>query len=126
MLTAEFVSFMLGYAGHTGWIPVTKPWMDRRNRPAPCIPPNSNSYKENAKQFAPQRTRGHAPGKKLLCVALLEAISSSDGTPELSLDSNQDLKKELHKHCGPSGFIMTGAIKPADISRLKTVLQASQ
>ena len=59
-------------------------------------------------------------------MALLAAIASSDGTPKLSLASNQALKRELRKHRGPSGFIMTGAIKPADISRLKTVLQASQ
>ena len=117
---------MLGYAVHTGWIPVANQWMDCLNRPAPHIPPNINSDKENAKQFAPQQTRGHAPGKKLLRMALLASITSSDGTPELSLASNQALKRELRKHRGPSGFIMTGAIKPADISRLKTVLQASQ
>ena len=126
MLTSAFVSFMLGYAGHTGWIPVTNPWMDRRNRPSPHIPPNSNSDKENAEQFAPQRTRGHAPGKKLLRMALLAAIARSDGTPELSLALNQSPKQELRKHRGPSGFLITGAIKPADISRLKTVLQAFQ
>ena len=59
-------------------------------------------------------------------MALLAAITSSDGTPELSLALNQALKRELCKHCGPSGFLMNGTIKPADISRLKTVLQASQ
>ena len=117
---------MLGYAVHTGWIPVANPWMDCLNRPAPHIPPNINSDKENAKQFAPQQTRGHAPGKKLLRMALLASITSSDGTPELSLASNQALKRELRKHRGPSGFLMNGAIKPVDISRLKTVLQASQ
>ena len=117
---------MLIYASHTGWIPVTNPWMDRRNGPAPHIPPNSNSDKENAKQFTPQRTRGHTPGKKLLCMALLAAIVSSDGTPKLSLASIQALKWELCKHRGPSGFLITRAIRPADISSLKTVLQASQ
>ena len=59
-------------------------------------------------------------------MALLAAIARSDGTPELSLASNQALKRELRKHRGPSGFLMNGAIKPVEISRLKTVLQASQ
>ena len=31
ILPAAFVSFMLGYAGHTGWVPVYDPWMGRRN-----------------------------------------------------------------------------------------------
>ena len=126
MIIAAFVSFILRYAGHTSWIPVTNPFMDCRNRSAPHIPPNSNSDKYNAEQFAQQWTRFHASGKKLLRMALLAAIASSDGTPELSLASNQALKQELRKHHVPSGFLMTGAIKPADISRLKTVLQASQ
>ena len=92
MLMSAFVSFMIRYDSHTGSIPVTNPWMDLHNRPAPHIPPNSNSDKENTEQFAPQRTLGHTPGKKLLCMALLAAISSSDGTPELILASNQALK----------------------------------
>ena len=59
-------------------------------------------------------------------MALLSTVASSDGTPELSLALNQSLKRELCKHRGPSVFLMTGAIKPVDISSLKTVLQASQ
>ena len=59
-------------------------------------------------------------------MALLAAIASSDVTPKLSLASNQALKLELRKHRGPSGLLMTGAIKTADISHLKTFLQASQ
>ena len=64
--------------------------------------------------------------KKLLCMALLAAIASSDGTPKLSLASNQALKRQLRKHCGPSGFLMNRDINPADISCLKTVLQSFQ
>ena len=59
-------------------------------------------------------------------MALLSTVAISDGTPELSLALNQSLKRELCKHRGPSVFLMTGAIKPVDISSLKTVLQASQ
>ena len=59
-------------------------------------------------------------------MALLVAISSSDGIPELSFALNQSLKQELCKHRAPSAFLMKGSIKPADISRLKTVPQASQ
>ena len=126
MLTAAFVSVMLGYAVHAGCIPVANSWMNRCNRPAPHIPLNSNCDKENAEQFVPQWTQGHTPGKKLLRMDLLAAITRSDGTPELSLASNRALKRELCKHCGTSGFLITGAIKPSDISRLKTFLQASQ
>jgi hypothetical protein len=76
--------------------------------------------------YLPKRTRGIAPAQRLLHPALLAAITTSDAIPELSLRSDQSLRKKLRKHQGSSGFLMTGCLKPPDIDPLKTVLEVSQ
>jgi hypothetical protein len=50
----------------------------------------------------------------------------SDVIPKRSLRTNRSLKKELRQYRGKSGFFMTGRLKPPDIDRLKTVLEATQ
>jgi hypothetical protein len=117
----SFVGFLIALANLGGVSLVANPLMDQqpsRTPPEPAPDPHD---------FMPQRTRGRAPAKRLLHLGLLAAIAASDAVPTLSLRSEKELKRELRKYRGASGFMTrTASIQPPALSRLRTVLEASQ
>jgi hypothetical protein len=121
MLRMTFVSLLLGLARLKGFILVANPLMEQTT--TAVLPPEPAP---DPHDFLPKRTR-RAPAKRLLHLGLMAAIAVSDAIPTLNLKSKQDLKRTLRKHRGASGFITkTSSIQPPALSRLRTVLEASQ
>ncbi len=90
----------------------------------PGVPPKPEP---DPHDFLPKRTRGKAPAKRLLQLGLLAAIAASDAIPTLNLQSGKALKRDLRRYRCASGFMTkTSNIQPAALSRLRTVLEASQ
>jgi hypothetical protein len=120
MLLMSFVSFLLGMARLGGLILVANPMMGRQS---PGIPPEPEP---DPHDFLPWKSR-RAPATRLLHLGLLAAIAASDAIPALGLTSEKVLKRDLQKYRGASGFVpKTSNIQPPALSRLCTVLEASQ
>jgi hypothetical protein len=120
MLLISFVSLLLGLAPLGGFALVANPLMERQPPGAPPEP------EPDPHDFLPKRTR-RAPAKRLLYLGLLAAIAAGDAIPVLGLKSKKDLKRDLQKYQGASGFVVkTSNIQPPALSRLRTVLEASQ
>jgi hypothetical protein len=83
-------------------------------------------------QSAPRRRRRRLWPIALLCkrllhLGLLAAIAASDVIPGLSCRSEKDLKQDLQKYRGASGFVTkTSNIQPPALSCLHTMLEALQ
>jgi hypothetical protein len=122
MLSASFVTLLVGLSGLLGWVL----GVNTSSKSQPELPTIPKMPPESPQDYAPTHSRGIAPAQRLLRSAILAAITTSDSIPEPSLRTDHSLKKELRRHRGRSGFLMTGCLKPPDIDRLKTVLEASQ
>jgi hypothetical protein len=120
MLLMSFVSLLLGLARLGGFALIANPLMARQS---PGIPPEPGP---DPHDFLP-KTSHRAPATRLLHLGLLAAIAASDAIPALGLTSEKLLKRDLQKYRGASGFVTkTSNIQPPALSRLRTVLEASQ
>jgi hypothetical protein len=120
MLLMSFVGFLLALARLGGFTLVVNPLMERQH---PDVPPEPEP---DPHDFLPRRSR-KAPAKRLLHLGLMAAIAASDAIPVLGLKSDKTLKRDLQKHRSASGFVTkTSTIQPPALSRLRTVLEASQ
>jgi hypothetical protein len=121
MLRMSFVSLLIGLARLAGFVLVANPVLELQ---PPGVPPKPEP---DPHDFLPKRSRGKGPAKRLLQLGLLAAIAASDAIPTLHLQSGKGLKRDLRRYRCASGFMTkTSDIQPASLSRLRTVLEASQ
>ena len=104
-MSMAFVATLLGSSGFTrdDFHPLIW-WRKQRIdlRPPDTEPPDDPS------DFMPKRSRGkHGPSRRLLRLALLAAIVTSDTIPELDLKSDRSLKRDLRRHRNAGGFLVT-------------------
>jgi hypothetical protein len=121
MLLMSFVGFLIALANLGGVVLTGDPLTDPQPLRVPSPPP------PDPHDFHPRRTRGQPPSKRLLHLGLLAALSVSKAVPTLGLQSDKQLRRDLQKYRGASGFVVcTAAIQSSALSRLRTVLEASQ
>jgi hypothetical protein len=122
MLLLLFVGFLIALANLGGVVLTVDPSTDPQPLRVPSPPP------PDPHAFLPWCTRGQPPSKRLLHLGLLAALSVSKAVPTLlGLQSNKQLRRDLQKYRGASGFVIcTAAIQSSALSRLRTVLEALQ
>ena len=114
----SFVATLLGSSGLTrDLFHPLRWWRKQRTDPQPPDP----DPPDNPDDFMPKRSRGeHIPSCRLLQLALLTAIATSDTIP------NTDLKHYLRSHRNAEGFLVADRLTPAYLDRLRAVLEAGE
>ncbi len=113
MLSASFVGFLLSLSG-----------IHLHVLPSLDLPVTIDNVKD-LHQFLPKRSKV-SPGKRLLRLGLLAAISMADSIPNIELHQDKALKHDLRRHRGSHGFLMTANLRSDTLERLRVVLEASK
>jgi hypothetical protein len=113
MLSASFVGFLLSMSGFYPSVVYS-----------PALPAKLENVYE-LHQFLPKRSK-LSPGRRILRLGLLAAISMADSIPNIELLQDKSLKHDLRRHRGSHGYLMTANLRTDAIERLRVVLEASK
>jgi hypothetical protein len=95
MLCASFVSFLQVISGFITKVPSSSPWSEQFLSPTdPQAPPETFHDFDEPQQFLPKRSK-LAPGRRLLRLGLMAAISMADSIPDIDLLQDKSLKRDL-------------------------------
>jgi hypothetical protein len=109
MLSMSFARLIAGLFRLVTIVFVANPWIEHKP-PPPLAPPDPDP---DPTKFLPKGAQGNVPAKRLLHLALLAVLSTSDAIPELALCSNKQLKRDLRKYRTAKDIqYQTGSVVP--------------